>query len=145
MQQIDILFIQLARSKLLLVYLVIVHVTAICLVLNFLPVLWSVFVSILLVVHFLVLARQNNWLRSSSALSDIEFSSAGQLSLSYGVQSKQSAELVSSYIGPWFVILRLKAQNYFWMKTVFIAVDAVDKESFRRLRVYLKDTKLYLK
>lgn len=137
---------EIARSLRILVYLSILHILMLVTMLSLLGVSWwSLLVFIMIMLSGLYYGQQYQWLNNQKALDTIERDASEKWYLSYQ-NGKQSSglTLVSSFVTPQFVIMYFDNSAVWQRRTVTIVHDAVDKELFRQLRVYLRDSKTFL-
>ena len=137
--------IEIARSLRLLIYFFVLHGLMLVTMLSLLGTCWwSVLVFIIIMLSGVYYCRQHQWLNSQKSLDKIERDASGKWILSYQ-DGKQHLELTltSSFVTPYVVILYFN-KSHFWQRyAVTIISDAVDKELFRQLRVYLRDPKTF--
>jgi hypothetical protein len=69
----------------------------------------------------------------------IDLTSKGQLRLKRKDSVEHSVEILpSSYVMPKLTILNIKTGSLLWRRSVVITPDRVDRDEFRRLRVWLR-------
>lgn len=138
---------EITRSRMLLTYLLIIHSLMLVTMMSLLVASWwSVPVFIIIVLSAVYYCRQYQWLNRQKALNKIERDASDKWILSYQ-NGKQHSELTlsSSYVTPQLVIMYFN-NSHFWQRyAVTIVFDAVDKQLFRKLRVYLRDPKTFQK
>jgi hypothetical protein len=137
----------IARSRKLLVYLIIIHSVMLVTLLSLLVVSWwTLFASAILLTSFIYYIRQHQWLKTQKSVVSINYQADKGWSLHYSDWSvKSGLSLMSSFVTPQLVILYFNHQ-YFWQRDVVtIMDDAVDAQLFRQLRVYLKSPKTFQK
>lgn len=135
----------IARSRKFLVYLIIIHSVMLVTLLSLLNVTWwSLFVIAIMLTSFIYYARQHQWLKAQKAVVSIDYHADKGWLLSYADESEKSGlSLMSSFVTPQLVILYFN-HDYFWQRNVVtILDDAVESNSFRQLRVYLKSPKTF--
>lgn len=137
--------IMITRSRNLLVYLIVIHSMMLVTLLSLLGVTWwSPFVLILLLISFIYYAQYHQWLKAKKSLVRVEYHDDTGWSLQYSDTSQKSGlRLTSSFVTPQLVILYFNRRYCLPGKTVTIINDAIDAESFRQLRVYLKTPKTF--
>jgi toxin CptA len=137
----------IARSRKLLVYLIIIHSVMLVTLLSLLVISWwSLFVSAILLTSFIYYAQQYQWLKPRKSVVSINYHADKGWSLHYSDESVRSGlSLMSSFVTPQLVILYFN-HRYFWQRDVVtIMDDSVDAQLFRQLRVYLKSPKTFQK
>jgi hypothetical protein len=135
----------IARSRKLLVYLIIIHSVMLVTLLSLLAVSWwTLFASAILLTSFIYYARQHQWLKAKKSVVSIDYHADKAWSLYYSdASTKSGLSLMSSFVTPQLVILYFD-HRYFWQRDVLtIMDDAVDAKRFRQLRVYLKSPKTF--
>ena len=126
-----------ASRRLRVIFFVSIVFALLCLVVSGLPDHWLVFALIVLSV---IVWR--TWRRTigSRRCIGIQRESSGQWRLAYEDGTSLNARLlpVQSHVQNCVVILCFRIEGRFMRQYVAIFRDAVDSESFRRLRVYLR-------
>ena len=137
---------EIGRSRSLFCYLVLIHVVMLLTVVS-LPITigWSAMAVGALALSFVGTSRRHQWLRGSSIKTQISRDERGLWYLNTVKGEKQSSlMLYASFVTANLVIMRLKNDNYWCRISIVIVSDAVDKNLFRQLRVYLRDPKIFL-
>ncbi|WP_438971811.1 protein YgfX [Methylophaga sp.] len=129
------------RSTLILTYLFAIHILAfgsVWLVLD--QLLVSITLILLVLVHFIFLARQYQWLPCRNYLTKLVFHSDHTCSLEFADKGKKGPFMIKGSVlfNPGLV-LYLKPLQAGFNKPVFIARDAVEPDIWRLLRVKLRD------
>jgi len=130
-------------SRYLILYFIIIHSLALCVVvmpLN-LPLALRLGIALLIVTSFI---RQ--WRRTREYAPKSICRLVWEVDDDWTLWCNDSTELVGqlrpdSYESTWLVILRLRLQQGGW-RTVVILPDMLDRQSFRRLRVRLRQARL---
>ncbi len=73
------------------------------------------------------------------AIEGIAVDSEETLSVKFhGVADRRSCRIISRFVHPWLVVLRLQVEACRWPVKLVIVVDAAEADSFRRLRAWLR-------
>lgn len=128
------------RSKGLLAYLIVVHVLAVTLVL-LLSLQLSITAGLLLILFFsLALSCQRyGWLSREAVIHELTLDGDGRWYLNSRQRTKTVWQLERSVIlGP-LIFLHFRSRKKRSLKSVVLAQDAVDRESWRQLCLKLRD------
>lgn len=136
------LVLSLQRSNYLLAYFILLH-SFIAFNVLLLPVLARLILIILLVVYFVLLLKRYGWLWEKPAIQRLYLNMKGEVVVSDHQLNTTIFSLTHGYACFWFVILSLSSTDSRFKKYVFIAADAVEKDLYRQLNVYLADPKLF--
>jgi membrane-bound toxin of toxin-antitoxin system len=137
--------IEIVRSQSLLTYFIVLHCLMLVTMLSLLRISWwSLLVFIMIMLSGVYYCHQNQWFKSCKALNKIERDASDKWVMSYQ-DGKQHSELMltRSFVTPHLVILYFNKSRIWQRYAVTIVFDAVDKELFRQLRVYLLDPKTF--
>lgn len=136
---------QIRRSRWLLFYLGFIHSVMLITLLNLdVSLLWIALGTAILLFSFIQSCRQYQWLKNSMAINYITRDENGLWQLDYLNGKTQSAlKLEHSFVSVNLVIIYLSSNSRWRSLTIVILSDAVDKNLFRQLRVYLKDPKIF--
>lgn len=136
---------QIRRSRWLLFYLGFIHSVMLITLLNLaVSLLWIALGTAILLFSFIYSCRQYQWLKNSMAINYITRDENGLWQLDYLNGKTQSAlKLERSFVSVNLVIIYLSSNSRWRCLTIVILSDAVDKNLFRQLRVYLKDPKIF--
>jgi len=137
--------IEIARSRKLLAYLMVIHSLLLVTLLSLLGMSWwSLFAIMTLIASFVYYTQQHQWLKAKKSLVSVEYSDDKGWALNYSDESQKSGlSLASSFVTPQLVMLYFKG-SYFWQRrSVTLLADAVDAQLFRQLRVYLRSPKTF--
>ena len=146
MQQGNVFYMQITRSRWLLFYLGFIHSLMLITLLSLaIPLAWLLLGLVVLLVSFIRSCYQHQWLKSSIAVNYIKRDESGLWRLGYLNGKTQTAlKLEHSFVSVNLVIIYLKSEVRWRCLPVIILSDAVDKDLFRQLRVYLRDPKTFL-
>jgi membrane-bound toxin of toxin-antitoxin system len=146
MQQGNVFYMQIGRSRWLLLYLGFIHSVMLITLLSLaISVVWFALGAAILVISFISSCGQYQWLKNSMAVNCIKRDENGLWRLDYLNGKIQSGlKLQRSFVSVNLVIIYLKSSSRWRCLPIVILNDAVDKNLFRQLRVYLKDPKLFL-
>ena len=137
------LIVKLHASKQLLVYLVLLYWIMAFNIIAMLPWLLAALSLLILAGHVVWLVKRYGYLSAAPLIERVDLNRSGDVAVYYQQGQKHNYSLVQSYTCNWFVILSLASSQSWLKKRVFICHDAVSKEDFRRLNVYLNEPKLY--
>ena len=145
MQQGNVFRMQIRRSRWLLFYLGFIHsVMLITLLKLAVSLLWIALGTAILLFSIMYSCRQYQWLKNSTAINYIKRDENGLWQLNYLNGEIQSAlKLEHSFVSVNLVIIYLSSNAQWRCLAIVILSDAVDKDLFRQLRVYLKDPKIF--
>jgi predicted signal transduction protein with EAL and GGDEF domain len=146
MQLGNVFHMQIRRSKWLLFYLGFIHsVMLITLLYLAISPVWFALGTAILLFSFIYSCRQYQWMKNTIAVNYIKRDENGLWQLDYLNGKTQSAlKLQHSFVSVNLVIIYLKSSTRWRCLSIVILSDAVDKNLFRQLRVYLKDPKIFL-
>lgn len=140
-------YMEIGRSKWFLYYIVAVH-SVMLITLFCLPINMSLLVlgAVSLQISFVYFCSQNQWLINKAAINKIERNETGLWSITFQNDEKQvGLKLINSFVTTNLIIMSLKNDSWWSRLPIVIFADAVDKNIFRQLRVYLRDPKTFLK
>jgi membrane-bound toxin of toxin-antitoxin system len=146
MQQGNVFHMQIRRSKWLLFYLGFIHSVMLITLLHLaISLVWFALGTVILLFSFIYSCRQYQWLKNAIAVNYVKRDENGLWQLDYINGKTQSAlKLQRSFVSVNLVIIHLKSSTRWRCLSIVILSDAVDKNLFRQLRVYLKDPKIFL-
>jgi hypothetical protein len=81
---------------------------------------------------------QHVWRRSPSAIVGLLLSDDGAYTVCRKDGVRQQAKIIDRWVQPWLVMLRLRTAGRRWSESLIIPADAVMSETFRQLRVHLR-------
>jgi hypothetical protein len=134
---------ELRHSKWLLGYYLTIYTQMSLLCFTLLKAPDNVIAMTALVIHAVWEIRKTGWLSSDKSINRFELSSLGDVVI-FQSTHKAYYRIVRSYACNWFVILTLESPETKHIKRVFISLDAVENDVFRKLNILLKHSKLYL-
>ena len=137
---------EIGRSKWLLGYLIVIHAVMMLTIFSLpIGIGWLVLGAGALVLSFVCISRRHQWLRSSPVNTQISRDESGLWQLDAANGNKPSALTIdASFVTANVVIIYMKNDSHWRRLSITILADAVDKELFRQLRVYLRDPKVFL-
>jgi Membrane-bound toxin component of toxin-antitoxin system len=146
MQQGNVFHMQIRRSRWLLFYLGFIHSVMLITLVNLtLSLMWFALGTAILLLSFIYSCRQYKWLKNSMAINYIKRDENGLWQLDYlNGKTQSTLKLQCSFVSVNLVIIYLKTNTRWRCLPIVILRDAVDKNLFRQLRVYLKDPNIFL-
>jgi len=141
--------IEINRSLSLLTYFIVLHGLMLVTIWSLLGISWwSLLVFIMIILSGVYYCQQYQWINSQKAVNKIERDASDKWYLSYQNGKQHSAltsalTLSSSYVTPYLVIMYFDNSSIWQRNAVTIVSDAVDRDLFRQLRVYLRDPKTF--
>lgn len=137
--------IDIARSAWILGYLIALHTLMLVMILSVLGIsFWALFALVALVFSLMCYCRQYQWLHSQHSIIKLERDAGGLWNIVYsGNKEKQKLVLNNSVVMPQLVMMYFKAPTLWQRSAVTIMADAVDANSFRQLRIYLRAPKTF--
>jgi len=135
----------IGRSKWLLSYLILVHIVMAITVISLqLESEWYFLLIAILLLSFISCCRREQWTINTSPKNQIERDESGLWHLGDMKGRKlPNLALKNSFVTINLVILYLSSGHSWRQSVVVIFADAVDKDLFRQLRVYLRDPKTF--
>lgn len=137
--------IAIGRSKLLLLYFILIHAVMVITVFSLLGVSsWSMMTLMLLLFSFAYHCFRHQWLKSGQAIIGLERGEKNQWRCVFqdGKRS-QFLQLKSCFVSSALVMLTFRSQQLGRRKTVTLLADATDPELLRQLRVYCRHPKTF--
>jgi hypothetical protein len=133
--------IDIAPSKIITIYLMIIHSLMLVTLISLFPTPWWVlFIFIFMVLNFIYFDRQTQaFIKLERDVDDV-WSCYYQNNKSY-----QGLKLTSSIVVSSLVILYFKGHHYWQRYRVIIVRDSVDAKLFRQLRMHCRDSKTFQK
>jgi|AZIC01.1.fsa_nt_gi toxin CptA len=137
--------IAIGRSKLLLLYLVLVHGVMIMTLFSLLGVNYmSMMILMVLLFSFVYYCYQHQWLKSEQAIIGLERDEKLQwMCVFKSGKRSQFLQLKSCFVSSALVMLTFRSQQAGRGKTVTLLADATDPELLRQLRVYCRNPKTF--
>lgn len=132
-------------SKWLFSYLIIIHTMVLITLVSLLESVWLLlFATMIIVTSFIFYCQRYHCLKSGRVITRIERDNKGAWQLFYsGDTIEQELYLKHCMVTPKLVILNFLGTRPWNGKSVTIVADAVDAESFRQLRVHLRNPKTF--
>lgn len=133
-----VLHIEIGSSRFLSAVLVLLHLGALALLYPIDPPWWlGVSLAVLLGASLYRSVTLHAWRNAASAVTALRWSDDAGLELSNADGALRAAIVRSRFVHRWLVLLSTKSTGDRWGRSLAIAADALDPESFRRLRVAL--------
>ncbi len=136
---------EIGRSRWLFCYFIVIHAVMMLTIFSLpIGIDWSATAIGALSLSFVCTSRRHQWLRGTLIKTQILRDESGLWHLDAAKGKKQSALTIdASFVTTHLVIIYLKNDSRWRRLSITIFADAVDKDLFRQLRVYLRDPKVF--
>ncbi len=140
MEKVRLEQIQLQPSRLLATILIIVHTSALCMMLTLAIGSWPIAgAALLLMFSAYATISRHALLRQPKSIVRLELTDRERIRLQTHAGIWHSGRILgSSTVDPWLTILNIRRDDQRWPAHVVLMGDSLDPAAFRRLRVWLR-------